>query len=355
MRRTPATLTSPISSLCLQTVFTSLAGKDLLGAVDGQTIAARLCGWANFDDGLGGLFKVDGEYLAFLFNIETLVVFVSVKNAESEDIDPGKSTELDDVEDPAYILLPVFDARYGVALANSADIALLKEEGDGFVSDLTADWGELEAGRKAALTVLYNYWKLNYDSNATLFDNEAGWGYIDEKFTSGSNGVFRIGGPWETSAMKGLTNDGEDLGIYPIGQLTVAGQLLRQWQGGWGLAINPRIEEDQAKVELAEAMIGEIVNPEFAVELFKATGKILENVTAEAYAESDLPDVDKKVIASVIASYEEAPARPLFTEWGSVWDTWKNSILSWNAQTPASAEEAYKEIKASFDAMMLNF
>ena len=34
---------------------------------------------------------------------------------------------------------------------------------------------------------------------------------------------------------------------------------------------------------LAQAMIQEIVNPEHAVEFFKATGKILENVTAEKY------------------------------------------------------------------------
>ncbi|HPX93569.1 MAG TPA: extracellular solute-binding protein [Bacillota bacterium] len=331
---------------------TGLAGKDLLGAIDGQKIAARLGGWSNFDDGLGGLFKLDGEYLAFPFNIETLVVFANVKNAGAEGIDPAKTAELDEVENPAHILLPVFDAWFGVALTNSADIALLKEEGDGFVSDLTTAWGDLEAGKKAALTVLYNYWKLNYDSNSTLFDPEAGWGYIDEKFTSGNSGVFRIGGPWETGAMKGMTNDGQDLGIYPIGHITVAGQPLRHWQGGWGLAINPRIEEDQAKVELAEAMIGEIVNPEYAVDLFKATGKILENVTAGAYAASDLDEIDKKVIAAVIDSFHVSPGRPLFQEFGPVWDTWKNAVLSWNSVVPAGIEAAYGQLKASFDAMM---
>lgn len=331
---------------------TGLAGKDLLGAIDGQKIAARLGGWANFDDGLGGLFKLDGEYLAFPFNIETLVVFANVKNAEAQDIDPDKQAELDDVENPAHILLPAFDAWFGVALTNSADIALLKEEGSSFVSDLTADWGALEAGKKAALTVLYNYWKLNYDKNTTLFDPDAGWGYIDDRFTSGNEGVFRIGGPWETGSMKDKTNDGQDLGIYPIGQITVAGQPLRHWQGGWGLAINPRIEEDQAKVELAEAMIGEIVNPAYAVDLFKATGKILENVTADAYAASDLDEIDKKVIAAVIDSFHVSPGRPLFQEFGPVWDTWKNAVLSWNSVVPAGAEAAYGQLKASFDAMM---
>ncbi len=41
-------------------------------------------------------------------------------------------------------------------------------------------------------------------------------------------------------------------------------------------------------------MIEEIVNPEYAVEFFKATGKILENVSVNEYLDSDLPEVDKK-------------------------------------------------------------
>lgn len=331
---------------------TGLAGKDLLGAIDAKKIAGQLGGWADFDAGLGGLFKLDGEYLAFPFNIETLVVFANMKNAGDQGIDLDKALELESVTDPATILLPVFDAWFGVALTNSADIALLKEEGDGFVSDLTADWAELESGKKAALTVLYDYWKLNYDKNTTLFDPDAGWGYIDDRFTNGDVGVLRIGGPWETGGMKDKTDDGKDLGVYPIGQITVAGQPLRHWQGGWGLAINPRIEDDAAKTALAEAMIGEIVNPAYAVDLFKATGKILENVTADAYAASDLDEIDKKVIAAVIDSFHVSPGRPLFQEFGPVWDTWKNAILSWNSVVPASVDAAYGELKASFDAMM---
>lgn len=331
---------------------TGLASKDLLGAIDAKTIASRLGGWADFDAGLGGLFNLDGEYLAFPFNIETLVVFANMKNAEAENIDLSQTVELESVTNPATILLPAFDAWFGVALTNSADIALLKEEGDGFVSDLTTDWAELEAGKKAAITALYDYWKLNYDQNSTLFDADAGWGYIDDRFTNGDVGVLRIGGPWETSGMKDRTDDGQDLGVYPIGQITVAGQPLRHWQGGWGLAINPRIEDDAAKVALAEAMIGEIVNPDYAVDLFKATGKILENVPADAYAASDLDEIDKKVIAATIDSFHVSPGRPLFQEFGPVWDTWKNAVLSWNSVVPANVEAAYGELKASFDAMM---
>ncbi len=331
---------------------TGLAAKDLLGAIDAPAIAARLGGWADYEAGLGGLFKLDGEYLAFPYNIETLVVFANLKNAEAEGIDLGGPVELDSIEDPAHVLLPVFDAWFGVALTNSADIALLKEAGDGFESDLTTDWEALDSDKKAAITVLYDYWKLNYDNNTTLFDPDAGWGYISDRFTSGEPGVLRIGGPWETGEMRDKTNDGADLGIYPIGQITVAGQPLRHWQGGWGLAINPRIEDNAAQIALAEAMIGEIVNPAYAVDLFKATGKILENVSAADYEASDLDEIDKKVIAATIDSFHVSPGRPLFQQFGPVWDTWQNAVLSWNSVVPDNVEKAYSELKASFDAMM---
>ena len=101
-------------------------------------------------------------------------------------------------------------------------------------------------------------------------------------------------------------------------------------------------------------MIKEIVNPEYAVDLFNATGKILENATIETYEDSDLSDIQKEIIAATYESYNEAPARPLFSEWGQVWDTWKNALLSWNSVQPETVEDAYNEIKASFDAMMTN-
>ena len=195
---------------------------------------------------------------------------------------------------------------------------------------------------------------MNADNNTTLFDAEAGWGYIDSHFESGSDGIIRIGGPWDIGNMKALTSDGEDLVILPIGIITAAGKPLKHWQGGWGLTINPRIEEDPAKVALAEAMICEIVNPEYAVDLFKAAGKILENVPYDVYAASDLDEVEKSLIKAVLESYADSPGRPLFEQYGNVWDTYKNAILSWNAVKPADAAAAYAEIKASFDNMMAN-
>ena len=123
--------------------------------------------------------------------------------------------------------------------------------------------------------------------------------------------------------------------IIPLSQITFNGQPLTHWKGGWDLGINAKCEENEAQMEVPEVFIKEIVNPANAKELFDATGKVLENAT--------------------IADYEVSINRPLFSEYGQVWDTWQNALLSWSAKNPAKAEEAYKEVKASFDGMTANF
>lgn len=331
-----------------------LVQNDVLAGIDSKKIAEAVGGWDDFDSGIGGNFKIKEEYFAFPYNIETLILFINKANAEAAGVDISKPMEVNDLEHN-QALLPLFDAWFGVTATNSSKIDLLGKEDDKLKSDMTIEWSELPAEKQETIKALFEYWKANNEANAALFDKEAGWGYIDTTFTSGGKGIVRLGGPWETGSINGFTNDGKDLEVQPINNLTLAGKPLTHWQSGWGLGINSRIEEDKDKVALAEAVIAEIINPEHAVDLFKATGKILENVKVDVYKSSDLSDSDKAVISAVIESYATAPARPLFTEWGSVWDTWKNAILSWNSVKPADAEAAYKEIKASFDAMMQNF
>lgn len=335
--------------------FFDLAEKEVLASIDAQSMAAELGGFENYDAGLGGNLKYNDNYLAFPYNIETLVNFVNTANAKAEGIDHTMPIEMNDVKKPQTILLPIFDAWFGVAAVNSAKIEMLNFDKEGkLFSDLTTEFAALEADKKALVESLYKYWKLNTDAKTPLFDADAGWGYIDDTFTTGGQGVFRIGGPWETNGnveKAGL----ENLEVYPINHITINGKPLAHWQGGWGLAVNSRIEDDVDKMLLATELIKELVRPENAVELYKATGKILENVGADVYEASDLSDLDKKVIKNVIVSYKVSPPRPLFKEFGRVWDTWKNAVLSWNAVNPADAEAAYKEIKASFDSMMTNF
>ena len=219
---------------------------------------------------------------------------------------------------------------------------------------MTLDWEELPAEKQATITELYKYGMKHIENNTPLFDKDAAGGYIEEQMATGNNGVVTLDGPWASGGYAERTNDGEDLEIQPIGNLTIDGQPFKHWKGGWALGVNSRAEEDPEKMELAEAMIMEIVNPEYAADLFEATGKILENVAIEDYEASELSDFNKEVIKAVKASYDESVERPLFKEWGDVWPTWENAVLSWASTKPADEAAAYEQIKASFDAMMAN-
>ncbi len=332
-----------------------LSNNEALAPLDGQAMAKNLGGFANYDAGLGGNFKINGEYLAFPMNIETLVNFANSANAAAHGVDLTKSIEIGDsnLED---VLIPVFDAWFGVSFMNAGKFELLGKDGSGnLYSDMTRDFSELNADQKAVFNAFYDYWKAHKTAGTSLWDADAAWGYMDTEFSTGGKTSVRIEGPWSTGNLSNLAGNGADLEILPIGQVTIGGQPLAHWKGGWGLAINARNEGDNEKMNLSMRFIEEVVNPAYAVDFFKATGKILENVKAEDYINSNLPEIDKVVIEAVLASYENAPARPLFTEWGQVWNTWKNSVLSWSAVNPSSAEEAYNLVKASFEAMMGNF
>ncbi len=333
-----------------------LAQNEALAAIDAKTMAANVGGFPNYDEGLGGNFKIGEDYLSFPMNIETLIIFANKANAEANDIDLSETIEFTNLgaED---MLIPVFDAWFGVAVTNSADIELLGIDNSGnLFSDLTAEFNELPEEKQGVFTALFNYWKAHNEAKTSLWDEDAAWGYMDTAFSSSDGHTsLRLEGPWSTGSLSNLANNGEDLEILPINKVTVNGKPLAHWKGGWGLSVNSRVEENEEKKLLSQKFIEEVVNPEYAVEFFKATGKILENVPLSDYEDSDLSQTDKMVIRAVIESYEAAPARPLFIEWGSVWDTWKNSILSWPNTKPATVEDAYKEIKASFDAMMQTF
>lgn len=331
-----------------------LAQNEALATIDAASMAAHVGGFADYDAGLGGFLNVDGDYLAFPMNIETLIIFANKANAEANGIDLTSTIEFTDLN-AEDMLVPAFNAWFGVALTNAADIEFLEKTDDGLFSDLTKEFSDLTQEQQDNFTALYDYWKAHTEAGTDAWDGSAVWGYMDSAFSTGGNTSLRLEGPWSTNSLSTLAGEGADLEILPINQVTINGTPLTHWKGGWGLAVNARIEGKDAEMLLAQAFIEELVNTDYAVDFFKATGKILENVDASVYADSDLPDVDKKVVAAVIESYQDAPARPLFTEWGAVWDTWQNSLLSWSAVKPATVEEAYAEVKASFDAMMLNF
>lgn len=330
-----------------------LAANDALAALDARAMARRVGGFSNFDAGLGGNFKINGEYLAFPMNIETLIIFANAANAEAAGIDLTGPIELTELghED---MLIPAWNAWFGVAMTNAASIEFLGKDASGnLFSDLTADFADLSQAHQDNITAIFNYWQAHHRANTDLWDSGGAWGYMDRSIETGGAASLRLEGPWSTNAMR--ERAGDDLVILPINQVTINGLPLLHWQGGWGLAVNARIEEDEQKMILAEAMIEEIVNTDYAVDFFKASGKILENVSPSVYLNSDLSALDKKVIEAVMESYKQAPARPLFTEWGQVWGTWENALLSWSSVNPQSVEDAYKLIQDAFDAMMRNF
>lgn len=334
--------------------FTELADNNVLGALPAAEMAKELGGFDDFDKGLGGQFKKDKDYLAFPYNIESLVTFVNKKNAETLKIDHTKPFEITAQKDAATVLLPFFDAWFGVAPNNAGGLDLLAKKDKKFTSTYANPYDKLTADQKAVFDGVYGYWKLNKDAGTPLFDAEAGWGYIDKEFTTGGKGVIRLDGPWSTAGNGVIAKEikAGNIEVYPINHITVAGKAFTHWKGGWALGINARIEADKNKVALATAFIKELVNPANAVDIYKSTGKILGNVKADVYKASDLSEIDKKVITNVIESYKVSPARPLFKEFGQVWDTWKNSVLSWNSVKPADAAAAYKELNAAFTSML---
>lgn len=331
-----------------------LHNNDILAAIDAETMANEVGGFKDFKGGLGGNFNIDGEYFAFPYNIETLIGFVNVENATKAGIDFTKPVEMTELEYNQLLAL-AHDCWFGVAFANSAKLELLGKDADGkLFSDATKNWADLTEDQKKLFEGLYNYWKAHNENGTDLWDKEAAGGYMDAEFKTGGADAIKIDGPWSTTNVRdNLVGSAENLEIIPLTNITFNGNPLTHWKGGWGLGVNARVEEDADKMAVATAFIKEVVNPANAQELFKYTGKVLENVDASAYEGID--ELDKKVIEATFAGYENAPARPLFDEWGQVWGSWQNALLSWSATKPANAEAAYNEVKASFDAMMANF
>lgn len=328
----------------------SMYTKDALAEIDAVTLANEIGGWKDFENGLASSFKIDGKYFAFPMNIETLIVFANTKNAESRGIDLTQPIEFSTLAYDDMLIAP-WDLWFGVSFLNANDITpLSKDENGVFYSDLTKDFKDLPKDVQDLFTTLFNYWKQHEENKTDLWDKSATWSYIEEKFKDETS--FRLDGPWSTVTLVESLGGFENLDVIPISKVTINGKPLEHWKSGWGLAINPRIEGNAQAMEVALEMIKEIVNPEYAIDLFKSTGKILENVSPEDYQNSDLNDLDKKVIASVLESYENASQRPTFNEWSEVWGTWENAILSWSSTKPKTAEEAYESVQSSFKSML---
>lgn len=330
----------------------SLVKNQTLAVLNAKEMAKEIGGFNNFEEGLATSFKLDGEYWAFPYNIETLIGFINTENAKSAGIDITKDIEFTELTYEQMLAI-VHDAWFGVAFTNSVDFKLLSKGEDGtFISDTTKEYNELTEEQKELFEALFNYWNEHNANSTSLWDKDAAGGYLDSKFATGSENIIRIDGPWATGNLSNIVGSENNLEVIPLSQITVNGQPLKHWKSGWGLGINARIEEDDEKMELAKAFIEELVSPDNAIDLFNATGKILENVEPSAY--DSLDDMSKKVIKATYKSFETALDRPNFNGWNDAAQSWENSLLSWAATKPKNVEEAYDQVKASFESVLAN-
>ncbi len=333
----------------------SLAPNHVLAEIDALGMAETLGGFNDYNEGLGGSFKLYDEYLAFPFNIETLIVYANTANAQQNNVQLTGMIEFNDLS-YGDMLTPMHDAWFAISFINSANLVLLDYNENGeLYSDLTKDFAALNSVQQQFFASLFNYWQAHETAGTGLWNLNTAWDYINSEFYSGNANSLRIDGPWAAPSMTEKTNDGADLAVLPLDQITLNNKSLTHWKSGWGLAVNARLEGQEAEMELAQQIIMEIVNPEYAVDIFQELGKVLANVPASVYAESELTDLEKNIIIAMLESYETAELRPLFTEWAQVWPTWENAILSWSSVKPKSTEEAYAQIQASFIAMMASF
>ncbi|MDO5717614.1 MAG: extracellular solute-binding protein [Tissierellia bacterium] len=324
----------------------SLYERHLLADIDSKAIAEKIGGWDDFDGGIGGSFKIKNRYFAFPYNIETMIIYINKNNAENAGIDLN-NIEICDM-DPGQILIPIYDSWYGTALTNASDIKLMERVGDKFKSDMESPWIELSQEKRDGMTAIYDYWRDNFKENPSIFDPQMGFEYMDSELSNGKKGILLIAMPYEDIFEKSA----DKVEIFPLNQLKISGKPLLHWKGGWGLGINSRIQEDEAKIALAHDLISEIVSPEYAVELFKSSGKILENADPAIYEKSDLNEIDKKIISTTIKSYKNSAELPVYKEWLNVWKAWEDGILAWNLSQPDSPEEAYEEMRASFESVL---
>lgn len=329
----------------------NLRAYSALAQVDGDSYNVISDGKYSTENGMMKALSEEGDHYAYPFSIETLMVFANEANAGAQNVNLNGAIELTD--HIKNVTIPMFNAWFGIPAMNAADIALLEKDASGnLYSDMTRDYGTLSQDEKKVFEGIYDYWKFYNDYNDDMFDTSNAWGFMENQFTEGKPGVIRLEGPWASSYIGNGMSDPDNLRILPINQLEINGIPIKHWRFGSMLGFNARIEGDKEKQILAEAMVMELINPEYAVDFFQVTGRILESADPARYQVNGIDSRDSEMIAALAASYELAAYRPVFVEWGKVWQAWESGVLSWNSIQPGSAEEAYGLIQNAFIEMM---
>ncbi len=320
-----------------------LSEKNILAELNARSIAENLNINKNYD-----------EKLVFPMNINTILNFTNIDNSETNSINYLSGIEFTELSNQD-ILIALFKFDYGVSFMNGANINLLgKTETEEYSSDLTKDFSELSANQQEIFNAIYNYWYYSKKEKSLLFDEDKYLNYMDLSFEKGGGTSILVNKMTERKRLEDLVGQ-ENLDILPLESIVVMGNNIVQYKDGDALAINKRIEEDENKMTIAELMIEEIVNPQYAVEFFKGTGKILENTNLDEFLDSDLEDRDKDFIGLVYRSYEDALEIPKNLQIEEISESWESGILSWNSLEPANVEEAYKILQDEFKSMIEKF
>lgn len=309
-------------------------------------------GQYNFSDGLMQYFEIEGQYYGYPFGIESLIFYANTYNMNQYNMDSNTTIELMDYSENIHI--PIVNAWYGISLLNAANIELLGQMDNGTLySDVTRDYSELSIEEQSVISELYEYWKY-HDTNNTGMNTYEAWGYRDAQFEEGKIGCLFLEGPWSYGYLQGIMNL-DNLTIFPTSQVTVNELPLSHWKSGWGIGVNERVSSDEEKKIVAEAMMLELMNPTYAVDLYLETGKVMDFVNPGVYEDSRIDAQLQEMIDAIYTSFQDAKKRPLFAEWDIVWVTWEETINSWTTNKPGSAEEAYNILKSKFESIVNNY
>lgn len=308
-----------------------------------------------YDNSLGGIFKVGQDYYACPFGIETMIALLNTANAEEQDFDFEESIEISNLTQAEQFILPLSDFNCASVLLNSAELRPLyvtKTKGDKFAiaSDLTYSWDSLPENMKELFSDLYTFYQLQKCEEISLHSEDKCREKRNTAFISGGKSILAFcDSAKDAEHLADLANKGKDLKYLPLSQVKLNGQALMHWKGGWGLSLKTTVLENPEKKAIAEAMIRELTNPDFAEDLYLQSGTILDTVSPEVYSESkSLEDSQKEIIALSLASFEEAQKLPTVPGFDKVWGTWENGLSSWTYLDVQNAKEAYEVLQVRF-------
>lgn len=131
-----------------------------------------------------------------------------------------------------------------------------------------------------------------------------------------------------------------------LNQVTFANLPLQNYQNGWALVVNKRIQGDKSKKTLIEVFTAELLRPINASEFYNYTHFIMPHGIEKDY--DDLDGFTQDTIKTVLASYSDLNQLNMLDDNELMYELWKEGILSWEVEKPKKVEDAYKILQRIF-------